>query len=172
MALTARRTDFTPPPSGFLQLAIPAASVMIASLMTLLPYIATAPLMPPFGFLMMLSWRLLRNDLWPVWAALPLGLFDDMFSGSPIGTAMALWTMTFIAIDLIDRRFVWRDHWQDWSIAAAAISLYLIGALAIETMTGGGTPVFMLTPQVVFSILVFPLMSRIAAGLDRLRLGR
>jgi rod shape-determining protein MreD len=172
MALIARRTGFTPPPSSFLQLAVPAISVMVASLMALLPYIASAPLLPPFGFLMLLSWRLLRNDLWPVWAALPLGLFDDLFNGSPIGTAMALWTVTFIVIDLIDRRFVWRDHWQDWSIAAGAISVYLVAALAIDTMTGGGTPVFMLTPQIVFSILVFPLVSRIAAGLDRMRLGR
>lgn len=172
MALVARRTEFSPPPGTLIQQAIPAASVILFSLVTLLPYIATAPILPPFGYLMLLAWRLPRSDIWPVWAPLPLGFFDDMFSGSPIGTAMALWTITFVCIDLIDRRIVWRDHWQDWSIAGGAIVCYLVAALAIDTLTGGGTPIVLLLPQAIFSILAFPLVSRIAAMLDRWRLGR
>lgn len=173
MALIPRRTEFSPPPGTFVQQAIPAITVLFASLVVaLFPYIATAPVMPPLGFLMLLAWRLLRSDIWPVWGALPLGFFDDMCSGAPIGTAMALWTMTFIAIDLIDRRFVWRDHWQDWAIAAIAIASFLLLSLAFETFAGGGTPIVLLLPQMAFSILTFPFMSRIAATFDRWRLGR
>lgn len=118
---------------------------------------------------MLLAWRLMRNDLWPVWAALPLGIFDDLFSGAPIGAAAALWTMSFIAIDAIDRRFVWRDHLQDWGIAIAFVAAYLVMALGLS---GGGLPLAMLLPQIVFSALLFPVIARTAAMLDRWRLGR
>jgi len=172
MTLLARRSEFTPPPSSLAQQAIPVASVMLASLTPLIPAVVTAPIVPPMGFLVLIAWRLLRNDLWPLWAALPLGFFDDLFSGAPLGTAMALWTATFIAIDLIDRRFVWRDHWQDWSIAIGAIACYLVIALAIADATGGATPLPLLSPQVALSVLVFPMVMRAVARLDRWRFGR
>ncbi len=142
---------------------------MIASLAPLMPMIATTPVMPPFGYMTLLSWRLLRNDLWPVWAALPLGLFDDLFSGAPNGTAMALWTISFVAIDAIDRRFVWRDHVQDWGIATAFVTVYLFVAMALS---GGGAPLWALLPQIVFSALLLPATGRITAMLDRWRFGR
>jgi rod shape-determining protein MreD len=169
MALLPRRDRFAPPPTAFEQQLIPVVSVMLASLAPLLPMISTAPMMPPLGFMMLLSWRLLRNDLWPVWAALPLGLFDDLFSGAPIGAGMALWATTFIAIDAIDRRFVWRDHMQDWGIAIAFVAAYL--ALA-GWLSGGGAPIWALAPQLVLSGLLFPILSRTTAMLDRWRLGR
>lgn len=169
MALLPRRDRFAPPPTAFEQQLIPVVSVMLASLSPLLPMIATAPMLPPLGYMMLLSWRLLRNDIWPVWAALPLGLFDDLFSGAPIGTGMALWTMTFVAIDAIDRRFVWRDHMQDWGIAIAFIAAYL--ALA-GWFSDGTAPIWVLAPQLVMSALLFPMIIRTTAMLDRWRLGR
>jgi rod shape-determining protein MreD len=169
MALLSRRDRFAPPPTAVEQQLIPVISVMLASLAPLLPMIASTPVVPPFGFMMLVGWRLMRNDLWPVWAALPLGIFDDLFSGAPIGTAAALWTMTFIAIDAIDRRWVWRDHFQDWGIAAAFVVAYLVAAL---WLSGGGLPLIMLLPQIAFATLLFPVTARIAAMLDRWRLGR
>lgn len=173
MALLARRSGFTPPPSIFAQQAIPVGSVMLASLLTsLMPFIATAPVIPPLGFMLLLGWRLLRNDLWPVWAALPLGFFDDLFNGAPLGSAMALWTIAFVVVDAVDRRFVWRDHWQDWIIAAAAIALYLIAALLIANLAGGATPLHLLSPQIALAVLAFPIIMRVTAVLDRWRIGR
>lgn len=172
MAIVPRRSGFTPPPNPLVQQAVPVMTVMLASLLALMPYIATVPIVPPFGFLVLLSWRLLRTDLWPVWAALPLGAFDDLFNGAPIGTSMALWTIVFVAIDLADRRVVWRNHRQDWMIAAAAIAFVLLGTLAVENLTGGGTPALLLVPQLIVSVLVFPIVSRLTAALDGVRLGR
>ncbi len=144
-------------------------SVMLASLAPLLPMIVSAPVVPPFGFMMLLAWRLLRNDLWPVWAALPLGGFDDLFSGAPIGTAMALWTIAFIMIDAIDRRFVWRDFGQDWGIAITFVGAYLLLAL---WLSAGVAPLGVLVPQLVIAALLLPMIGRTTAMLDRWRLGR
>jgi rod shape-determining protein MreD len=167
-----RRSPFAPPPGAFERQAVPIGSVMIASLAPLLPVIATAPVLPPLGLMVLLGWRLLRDDLWPVWIALPLGLFDDIFSGQPLGSAMALWTLCFLAIDLIDSRFVWRDHWQDWGIAALAIAAELGLALCIAHLTGGAMPFILLLPQIAVAVLLFPMIARLCAMLDRLRLAR
>lgn len=169
MAILPRRDRFAPPPTEFEQQLIPVVSVMLASLAPLVPMIASTPVLPPFGFMMLLSWRLLRNNLWPVWAVLPLGAFDDLFSGAPIGTAMALWTMCFIAFDAIDRRWVWRDLYQDWGIAITFVSVYLLASCLIS---GGGLPLVMLVPQIAFSALLMPGIIRTAAMMDRWRLGR
>ncbi len=81
------------PASRWRMQIVPIATVMIASALPLmLPLVASSPVLPPLGLLFFLSWQLLRTEMWPVWIGLPLGLWDDLFSGAPIGTAIALWT--------------------------------------------------------------------------------
>ncbi len=149
---------------------LPVISTMLGSATVILPIIATAPILPPFGLMMLLGWRLLRPELWPVWIGLPLGLVDDLFSGQPIGSAMLLWTIALLGIDLADRRMVWRDYWQDWLIAAAAIIFCLIGGLVTANATGGNGTVLQIMPQLALSILIFPVVARFCALLDRWRL--
>jgi rod shape-determining protein MreD len=156
-------------PSLLRQQGIPIALVLAGSLTTLFPMIATTAILPPFGLLFMLSWRSLHRDLWPVWMPLFLGAFDDLFSGQPIGSAMLLWTTAFLIMDATDKRFVWRDFWQEWTLAAGMITLVLTGGLAIANMTGGNTPLLYIIPQTLITICLFPLTSRICAALDKRR---
>src|SRR3546814_18140071 len=72
--------------------------------------------------------------MWSATTALPLGLLNDLLAGHPIGQSMALWTITFLAFDLLDSRVLFRDYWMDWFFAALAIlfsvwSGWLIGQL-------------------------------------------
>jgi rod shape-determining protein MreD len=163
---------FEVPPTPFEQQLIPIISIILASLNPLLPIIATFPSVPPLGFMMLLAWRLMRQDLWPAWVAAPLGLFDDLMSGAPIGSAIALWTVTLIIIDFIDMRLIWRDYQQDWGIASAFVAVYILVSAALAGLTGGAIGLTMLVPQMVISVLFFPLMMRIVAVLDGWRSGR
>lgn len=156
-------------PSQLALVGIPTGSVMLGSMATLLPIIASMPVLPPFGLLFLIAWRMLVRDLWPVWAALPLGLFDDMFSGQPIGSAMLIWTLVFFVIDLFDRGMMWRDYRQDWGIASGLIALALGGGLWIANATGGDTGLLVILPQIIFAALLYPLVVRACAALDRLR---
>ena len=61
----------------------PWATIMLGSLAPVLPVIPAVPVLPPLGFLLLLGWRLVRPGLLPLWAGVPLGLFDDLFSGQP-----------------------------------------------------------------------------------------
>jgi rod shape-determining protein MreD len=88
---------------------VPIATVMFASALPLmLPLVANSPVLPPLGLLFFLCWQLLRTEMWPVWIGLPLGLWDDLFSGQPIGTAVGLWTLASIAIHYSSQRIYWR----------------------------------------------------------------
>lgn len=149
----------------------PLFSVLLGSaLAMILPVIAVTPSLPPFGLLMLLAWRLLRHELWPIWMAAPLGLFDDIMSGQPVGSAMFLWTLAFIGIEMTNNRLLWRDYWQDWLIAAFAIIFCLLGGFYFARLAAGGGTVLVVLPQIAWSILLFPMAVRLCALLDRWRL--
>lgn len=152
--------------------ALPWLSILFSSLLPLF-FIATAmPLMPPTGYLMLVAWRLLRPGLLPVWAGFPLGLFDDLFSGQPLGSAMFLWSLSMIAMEILDRRIPWRSFWQDWMAATLALLGYLLAAFLLSGAEPGTPALVALGPQALLSVLLFPVAARIASALDRLRLTR
>lgn len=159
-------------PSPLVAYLTPWVAVVLASWVPLWPVIASAPLMPPFGFLMLLAWRQLRPGLLPVWAGTLLGLFDDMVSGQPMGSAITLWSITMLALDVIEARFPWRNFLTEWIVAALMIVLYILAGVGIANAAGGNTPPLVVVPQMVLSVLVYPLAGRLVATLDRWRLRR
>jgi rod shape-determining protein MreD len=157
-------------PSPILARSVPWMSVMLGSLLPGWLFMASAPYVPPLGFLMLLAWRQLRPGLLPVWAGLPLGFFDDLYSGQPMGSAILLWSIAIIVIEVIELRFPWRSFALEWLLATAMIVAYVIGCLAAANLAGGKTPVAVLAPQVILAVLVYPFVGRTVAALDRFRL--
>lgn len=140
------------------------ASILGGSLVTLLPIVATVPFLPPFGLLMFLGWRLLRPGALPVWAAAPLGLFDDLVSGQPLGSAMLLWQLCSLMLDLVDTRLVARDFWQDWLLAGGAIAFCLAAGRAVATSLAAQVDTALLI-QIIVSVALFPLATRLCTAL-------
>jgi rod shape-determining protein MreD len=151
---------------------VPVGSTLAASLLALLPIVASRPLVPEFALLVVIAWRLLRPEIWPAYMALALGLFNDLVAGHPIGQSMALWTILFLACDYIDSRLGFRDYWMDWLIAAAAILFHSAAAWYISMLMGARIDFSVLLPQLGIATLVYPLVARIVLGLDRWRLSR
>jgi len=160
-----RTSKFAEPISARRRSSIAAATVMAASLVTLVPVVATLPLLPPFGLLILLGWRLRSAEILPVWAAAPLGLFDDLFSGQPLGSAMSLWTLAVIAVDIVDHRLVWREFRQDWLIAGGATAAFLVGSRLAATPLRAHVDVVLLL-QIVVSLALYPLAAVICARID------
>lgn len=148
--------------------ALPWSTVMAGSLVTIVPVIASLPLLPPVGLVMLLAWRLLSRFSLRPWAAAPLGLFDDLVSGQPLGSAVLLWSLCFLAIDLVEQRLVDRDFWQDWVIASGALAFCLVAGrwLALPLAARVDT---MLVAQIVISIMLFPVATRLAGWIDAKR---
>jgi rod shape-determining protein MreD len=157
-------------PSPLIAIIVPWLTVMLGSLSPTWPVIASAPLLPPLGFLVLLAWRQLRPGLLPVWAGLPLGLFDDLYSGQPLGSAVLLWSIALIVLEVIELRFPWRNFLLDWLVAAGLILAYLPTAMGVAM---GTTPSpLVLAPQLLISIVAYPLIGRLVALFDRVRLVR
>jgi len=75
-----------------------------------------------------------------------------------------------LIMELVDVRLRWRGFLQDWALAAALIAGYLVLATLLANLTGGGAPLRAIVPQLALSLIVHPLVTRMVAGLDRLRL--
>ena len=151
---------------------IPAGSVMVASALSSLPIIVETPILPPLGFLVLICWRMLRSDLWPVWIGIPLGFWDDLLSGQPVGSAVALWTVCLLSMDALDRRVVWRNYWVDWALAALALAFVLIGGAFLARAGNFADVVRLITPQFIVSLFMVPLAMLLVSRLDAWRIRR
>lgn len=158
-------SPFAVPVSSRVRVARACATIVAGSLLTLIPIVATVPWLPPAGLLLLLAWRLRDPRLLPAWAPLPLGLFDDLVSGQVFGSAMVLWTVVFIAIDVLDSRLVWRFFAHDWLIAAGAAA----GVLTLQRLLAAPLAAHvdtLLLIQIAVAAALFPLAALIASRID------
>ena len=163
----ARALPFAAPPRHRAR-ALPWATVVAGSLLTALPLVATAPLLPPFGLLMLLAWRLLVRYSLRRWAAAPLGFVDDLVSGQPLGSAVLLWSIALLLVDVAEQRLVFRDWWQNWLVASGLIAFCLIGGRLIAVPLRAHVDTAMLL-QGAAAILLFPIATRLVAWIDAKR---
>jgi rod shape-determining protein MreD len=151
---------------------VPVGSTVGAILLSLLPIVASAPLLPDLGFVTLLVWRLLRPEIWSAQVALALGFVNDLVVGHPIGQSMLLWTAAFLVLDLLDSRLGFRDYLMDWLIGAALIIFHTLGAWYIALLMGSDVRFTVILPQLGLCVLVYPVVARLVLGLDRWRLMR
>jgi rod shape-determining protein MreD len=167
----ARGTSLTrgPRPAS---LSIPTISILAAMLVSLLPIVSKHGWWPDAGFLMLMAWRLLRADSFPAWVAAPLGLVHDLLTGAPIGLAIALWPTFMLALDIIDRRTMWRDYWIEWVLAAIFVSAFVVAQWQVAALDGAAVRFTSVAPAILVGIVGYPMAAFVAARLDRWRLGR
>ena len=151
---------------------VPAASVVAGSVLATLPIVVQNGWFPDFGFLVLIAWRLFRADVWPAWWAAPLGLVNDLVSGYPIGLSVTVWTVSILALDLLDRRTIWRDYWVEWGLAALLILFSEAAQWQVASWVGARVPFSAMIPPLVISIAAFPVAAWVVSRLDRWRVGR
>ena len=152
---------------------VPLTSTVFAMLLGLLPFVASTLWVPNLAFLTLLTWRLVRPEIWQAQAALGFGLLADLIvPGAPLGQSMLLWTVIFLGLDYADHLLGVRDYWLDWTLAAGALIFHSAGVWYIALLMGAKVGITIMIPQLVLSILAYPLMARIVLGLDRWRLAR
>ena len=151
---------------------VPWGTIMLAAILPFFLVSAGIPLVPPLALLFLLGWRLVRPGVIPVWAGFPLGLWTDLFSGQPFGCSVVLFSLTLLAIEAIETRFPWRDFRQDWWAASLAIFANIFFGAAFSGSQLDLVLFAVIMPQVLLSVLAFPIVARMVAGLDRLRLLR
>ena len=157
-------------PMPWLAVGLPWVSIMLLSMMTFSPIIASAPVMPPLAFMTLLGWRMLRPGFLPIWAGLPLGAWDDLYSGQPFGSGIVLWSLAMLAMDVLDERFLWRSFMQDWLAAIVLMTLYVVLASSIAGIAARYPLPLTIGPQWMLTIVLFPVINRLVAMVDSVRL--
>lgn len=151
---------------------VPAASVLLASLLAALPIVSTSGWYPDFGFLVLIAWRLLREDAFPAWWAAPLGLFNDLVTGHPVGLSISMWTAAMLLLDVADRRLMWRGYWLEWVLAALLLLANEAAEWNVARVTGAQMPFAWIFPPLLIAVFAFPIAAWLVSRLDRWRLGR
>ena len=152
---------------------VPLISTLAAILLgAILPLIAQSPWVPNLGFLVLMTWRLMRHEVWQPWAAAAFGLAADLVSGAPLGQSTLLWTAVFLGLDSLDAWIGVRDYWLDWAAAAAAILFHSTGVWYIALLMHADIMFWVMLPQLVMSVLAYPIAARLILLLDRWRLAR
>ena len=77
-----------------------------------------------------------------------------------------------LALDLIDRRTMWRDYWIEWVLAAVLITIDEWLQWRVAKLSGAPLPFTQLVPPLLISICVFPASAWIVSRIDAWRLGR
>lgn len=159
-------------PSPWRVRSVPYVSIVLGSLVPVIVIADMMPLVPPLGFLMLLSWRMVRPGLLPLWVGAPLGAIDDLYSGQPFGSAILLWSLAMMAIEVIETRFPWRGFWQDWFTASLIAATYWFAAQLVSGADMTMESLSVAAPQALLSILLYPIIARLVAKLDQFRLAR
>jgi rod shape-determining protein MreD len=152
---------------------VPLTSTIFAMLLGLLPIVTSSLWVPNLAFLILITWRLVRPEIWQAQVALGLGLLADLIvPGAPLGQSMLLWTVIFLGLDYVDYLSGSRDYWLDWALATACILFHSAAVWYIALLMGAKVSFLVMVPQLILSILAYPLMARIVLRLDRWRLTR
>lgn len=157
-------------PSPLVARSLPWLMIALGSMVPGWIMIASAPVLPPLGFLLFVCWRQLRPTVLPIWAGLPLGLFEDLFSGQPFGSAVLLWSLAAIALEVIEMRLPWRNFMTEWLVATGLVVAYIVLSLALANLAGARAPIQVIVPQLVISVISYPLVGLAVAKVDRIRL--
>jgi len=77
-----------------------------------------------------------------------------------------------LALDLIDRRTMWRDYWIEWVLAAVLLTIDEWLQWCLASVVGARVPFMTMLPPLVISICVFPVSAWLVSRFDGWRLGR
>ena len=77
-----------------------------------------------------------------------------------------------LALDLIDRRTMWRDYWIEWVLGAVLIAIDEWLQWRVAKLVGAAPPFARMVPPLVISICIFPVIAWVVSRIDAKRLGR
>ena len=78
-----------------------------------------------------------------------------------------------IAMDILDRRTMWRDYWIEWALAALFIGLAELAQWRVAGLLGAPVPFNRsVVPAIIVGVALLPGRRLLAGRLDRWRLGR
>ena len=76
-----------------------------------------------------------------------------------------------LALDVIDRRTMWRDYWIEWVLAAIFIALFVVAQWQVAAWDGAPVHFANVAPAILVGIVCFPIAAFIAGAARPLEAG-
>jgi rod shape-determining protein MreD len=146
---------------------LPAASVMLASIVTTLPAPLAWSVMPNFALLLVIIWASVQPRLMPVWAAFLLGLVHDLVAGGPFGISGLLFALAVAVVRVGEGRLEARWMAMDWLMAGMLVALAHGVLWLLLPLAGVAAPADPILLQAALTIAAFPAVLALAAMLHR-----
>lgn len=142
----------------------PVALCAVATVVLALPLRAWTLQLPEpvFGFAPAFAWAVVRPSILPPLALLALGLFQDLWWGTPLG----FWAVVFLSLHgvvLIMRTSLsGQDFWVLWGWFAAGCAMALSVGVVLATLGAGTVPNLLgVAAQWSVSIMMYPFAYRL-----------
>jgi len=103
----------------------------------------------------------------PPWVAFGVGALADLLFGQPLGVNATLFAAAASIMRLLDRRVGRHGHSFDWAVA----TVVMLGVMActgpLMALAGRPVPMAPMLWQAPASLMVWPLVVRLAAAIQR-----
>lgn len=136
-------------------------------LLMLAPLPLPLPMMPHLGLMAVLAWAMLQPGLMPPWVAFAVGALADLLFGQPLGINATLFAVAAGAMRLLQRRIGQHGHGFDWAVAAAVLLAMMAFSGPLMALAGRPVPITPLLWQWPASLMAWPLVVRLCAGIQR-----
>jgi rod shape-determining protein MreD len=83
-----------------------------------------------------------------------------------------LFSLALIVIELIELRLPWRGFLLDWAFGSAITAAYLAVAALVSGAHISPVQLIVIVPQLILAVVLYPIVARLVAALDRARLTR
>ena len=146
---------------------VPAASVVLAGLLSTAPIPVAAPIMPLLPLLTLAAWALFQPAMMPAWAGFPLGLTVDLLTGAPLGLNATLLPVATLTVGLLERRLGGQAYGFDWGVMAVVIAVHQALCWPLLWLGGVEGPAMPLLLQAATTLIAYPLVAAFVGRLQR-----
>ncbi len=131
------------------------------------PLFAAVPVMPNLALLGVLVWASYQPGLMPAWLAFLLGGAADLLFAVPLGVEATLLPAVVLFVRLAEVRFGPHRYGFDWAFAAAVILVASVVEWQLLALGGVDGPLAPLLVQAATTILAYPAVVALFAGIQR-----
>ena len=156
---------------GYWRVMVPSLSVLVLLWLMTLPLLVPVPVFPQLGLLAVFVWATFQPGLMPPWAAFLLGLCADLLFAQPLGVNATLFAGIAAFVRVFETRYGHHAHGFDWAVASGAIIASAFFTTQLMALAGRPVPLLPMGWQIITSIIAYPLVVALCAGIQRRAFG-
>ena len=152
---------------GYWRVTIPALTILVMLFVMTAPLLTPVPIFPHLGLLGVFVWATFQPGMMPAWAAFLLGLVADLLFAQPLGVNAVLFAATVVFVRGFETRYGHHGHNFDWAVAGVVVIAFAVLTGPLMALAGRPVPLLPMGWQVVSSILAYPIVVALCAGIQR-----